>query len=92
MAIIATVGIDLDKIDESKAYKGKKGRYLNLDITINDDVKFDNNVSISVGQSKIERDAKQPKTYLGNGQVKWHNDKMPEIIKANAKGDSAAEF
>jgi hypothetical protein len=79
MAIIATASIDLTKIDKSKIIEGKKGgKYLNLSIMMNDEEsQYGDNVSISIGQSKEERESKSPKTFLGNGRVVWDNGTMP---------------
>lgn len=71
MATIATASINLDKIDKSKIYEGKNGKYLTFTITINDETRYGNNLSVSEAQTKEERDAKTPKNYLGNGKVVW---------------------
>ena len=74
MSAIVNFSINVEDIDKSKLIKGKKGSYLNLTLSINDDTKFGNNASISVSQSKEEREAKETKTYLGNGKVVWVSD------------------
>lgn len=71
MATIATASINLDKIDKSKIYEGKNGKYLTITVTINDETRYGNNLSVSEAQTKEERDAKTPKNYLGNGKVVW---------------------
>lgn len=71
MASIIIASIDVTKIPKDKLVQGKKGTYLDLSITVNDETKYGNNASIAVGQSKDEREAKEPKTYLGNGKVVW---------------------
>lgn len=72
MATIIAASIDLSKIDKSRIVEGKNGgKYFNVTIAVNDESRFGNNVSISTGQSKEEREAKEPKTYLGNGKVVW---------------------
>ena len=74
MAVIASVKVDLKKITKEKIYKGKKGDYLEMTVVINDEVdQYGNNVSVTEGQTKEERDAKAPKTYLGNVKVVWTN-------------------
>ena len=79
MAIIATASINLSNVDKSKIIEGKKGKYLPISIQLNDEEKYGNNVSISISQSKDERQAKEPKTFIGNGRVVWDNGKMPPI-------------
>ena len=74
MSAIVNFSINVEDIDKSRLIKGKKGSYLNLTMSINDETKFGNNASISVSQSKEEREAKEAKTYLGNGKVVWMSD------------------
>jgi hypothetical protein len=74
MASIIKASIDLNKIPKDKIYIGKKGKYLPITITINDENdQFGNQGPVVVEQSKEEREAKSPKTYLGNVQVVWTN-------------------
>ena len=40
----------------------------------NDETKYGNNASISLSQSQEDREAKNPKVYLGNGKVVWVSD------------------
>ena len=63
--------------------KGKKGTYINLSLSVNDETnEYNNNASVSVTQSKEERDAKQDKLYVGNGKVVWTDG---TCVKATAK-------
>jgi hypothetical protein len=79
MATIINASIDVTKIDRTKLIKDK---YLNLSIIVDDkNDKFGNNVSITLNQSKEERDAKAPKTYMGNGKVVWGLGKLEEAPK-----------
>ena len=74
MASIIATSIDLTKIPKDKIYEGKKGKYLPITITINDEVdQFGNQGPVVVSQSKEERDAKTEKVYLGNVKVVWTN-------------------
>ena len=74
MASIIKTSINLDNIPKDKIFKGKKGQYLPITITINDELdQFGNQGPVCVEQSKEERDAKTPKTYLGNVRVVWTN-------------------
>jgi hypothetical protein len=76
MATILSASLNVAKIDKTKLIAGKTGQFLNVTITINDEVdKFGNNASIFESQSKEEREAKTPKNYLGNGKVIWTSDK-----------------
>jgi hypothetical protein len=76
MATILSASLNVAKIDQTKLIDGRTGKFLNVTITINDEVdKFGNNASIFESQSKEEREAKTPKNYLGNGKVIWTSDK-----------------
>jgi hypothetical protein len=76
MATILNASLNVAKIDKTKLIAGKTGQFLNVTITINDEVdKFGNNASIFESQTKEERDNKTPKNYLGNGKVIWTSDK-----------------
>ena len=74
MASIIKASINLSEIPKDKIIEGKKGKYLPITITINDEPdQFGNQGPIVVAQTKEERDAKDKKTYLGNVQVVWTN-------------------
>jgi hypothetical protein len=76
MATILSASLNVAKIDSTKLIDGRTGKFLNVTITINDEVdKYGNNASIFESQSKEEREAKTPKNYLGNGKVIWTSDK-----------------
>ena len=62
---------ELKKIDKSKIIKGEKDSYIPVTISVNDESKYGKNVSISIAQSKEERDGKADKHFLGNGSVIW---------------------
>ena len=72
MASIIKASIDLTKIPKDKIYQGKKGKYLPITITLNNELdQFGNQGPVVVEQTKEERDAKAAKTYLGNVKVVW---------------------
>jgi len=74
MASIINASINLNLIDKTKIIEGKKGKYLPITITLNDDIdQFGNQGPVIVDQSKEEREAKTQKTYLGNVKVVWTN-------------------
>ena len=92
MAQILSISIDVTKIDKTKLIVGKKGTYLNLSVAVNDEKdQFDNDCSAWINQSKEEREAKDPKTYLGNGKVVWSNNSSPTPVAnvAPVAADSA---
>ena len=74
MASIIKASINLNEIPKDKIFVGKKGKYLPITITLNDELdQFGNQGPVVVEQTKEERDAKAPKTYLGNVKVVWSN-------------------
>tara|TARA_R100001530_G_scaffold113945_2_gene80895 strand:- start:613 stop:930 length:318 start_codon:yes stop_codon:yes gene_type:complete len=80
MASIIRASINLTNIDKSKIIEGKKGKYLPIVVTINDEVdQFGNQGPLTMAQTKEEREAKAPKTYLGNVQVVWTNGQNVEV-------------
>jgi len=82
MASIIKTSINLNNIPKDKIYNGKKGKYLPITITLNNELdQFGNQGPVVVEQTKDERDAKAAKTYLGNVKVVWTDgnnvDKAP---------------
>jgi len=74
MASIINFSIDLTKIPKDKIIDGKKGKYLPVTLTLNDELdNFGNNGPVIVAQTKEEREAKTAKVYLGNAKVNWTN-------------------
>ena len=74
MASILKTSINLNAIPKDKIINGKKGKYLPITISLNDDLdQFGNQGPVCVDQTKEERDAKTAKTYLGNVKVVWTN-------------------
>ena len=74
MASIIATSINLNNIPKDKIIEGKKGKYLPITITLNDETdQFGNQGPVVVQQSKEERDAKTEKVYLGNVKVVWTN-------------------
>mgnify|MGYP001269420048 CR=1 FL=1 len=69
MAALTEISIDVKKIDKSKLIKGQ---YLNLVVSTRDECnQYDQNASVFYSQTKEERDAKENKSYIGNGKVVW---------------------
>lgn len=84
MSTLISGSIDLSKIDKSKL---KDGKYLQVQISVNDTTdNYGNNVSITVNQTKEEREAKDKKTYLGNAKVVWTDN----VIKLAEKVDASS--
>ena len=82
MASIIKASINLTNVPKDKIIQGRKGKYLPITITLNDDIdQFGNQGPVVVDQTKEERDAKAAKTYLGNVKVVWTNGTFPEPNK-----------
>ena len=80
MASIIKTSINLNNIPKDKIFVVKKGKYLPITITLNDEQdQFGNQGPVVVEQTKEERDAKAAKTYLGNVKVVWTNGKNVEV-------------
>ena len=97
MASIIKTSINLNNIPKDKIIIGKKGKYLPITITLNDDLdQFGNQGPVVVEQTKEERDAKAAKTYLGNVKVVWTNGDNVDVAprdnqSAPAPAPAAAE-
>ena len=91
MASIIKCSINLTNIDKSKVIDGKKGKYLPITITLNDEVdQFGNQGPVVVAQTKEERDSKTEKVYLGNVQVVWTNGTNVEAAPRQDQPTQAA--
>jgi hypothetical protein len=89
MASIIKASINLNEIPKHKIIDGKKGKYLPITITINDEVdQFGNQGPVMVEQSKEERDAKVAKVYLGNVKVVWTNGDNVAVAPRTDGGQS----
>ncbi len=80
MALILATSINLNEIPKDKIIVGKKGKYLPISITLNDELdQFGNQGPVIVSQSKEEREAKTPKVYLGNVKLVWTNGEVKKF-------------
>ena len=90
MAAIISAKIDLNKIDKTKIYKGAKGNYYPVTITLNDEVsQYGSNGYMATEQTKDERDAKIPKVFLGDIKVVWTNGVAPTKADQDSGGYNA---
>ena len=84
MSAIITYSIRVDKLPKEKFIAGKDGAvYVNLTMSVNDETRYGNNTSIYVSQTQEEREAKKPKTYIGNGKVVWNNGSIVNAEREN---------
>ena len=90
MSALINVSLRVDKLPKEKFVSGKDGAvYYNFTIGVNDDSnQYGQNVSATDSQTKEEREAKKPKTYLGNGNVVWTDGNIKvadKKVEATAK-------
>jgi hypothetical protein len=73
MSALINLSLRVDKLPKEKFVQGKDGAvYYNFTIGVNDESnQWGQNVSATDSQTKEEREAKKPKSYLGNGNVVW---------------------
>lgn len=83
MAQIIGCSIDVTKIDKSTLVEGKNGaKYYNFTVTVNDEAnEYGKDVSISASQSKEDREAKKPRTFIGSGKTIWRSTKQHQTVK-----------
>ena len=86
MATLISLSIDLTKVTKARL---KEGKYLQTTISVNDETKYGNNVSMYESQSKEERESKTPRTYIANGRVVWTEGKVEVAEKEEAPKESA---
>ena len=87
MGTIASISIDLNKLDKSKIIEGKNGaKYYNLNISVNDATdQYGNNIQVTEPQTKEQRDSKTPRVFYGNGKVIWTDGKCIAAEKKENK-------
>jgi hypothetical protein len=92
MSSLSNVSLRIDKLPKEKFVAGKDGAfYYNFTVAINDDTnEWGQNVSLIDSQTKEERDAKKPKTYLGNGKVVWNDGKITNAVKTEKEQAAVA--
>lgn len=79
MSKIIGASIDLSKLKNAPVVKGKNGaEYVNITIMVNDQPnEWGKDVSISLEQSKEERQAKKAKTFVGQGKTIYNSNSVP---------------
>ncbi len=95
MASIVKFSINLDKISKDKIFVGKKGKYYEMTLTLNNDLdQFGNAGPVKESQTKEERAADVPHIFLGNAQVVWTDgtnvDKTPYVGADGTASSTAA--
>lgn len=89
MSKLLTIKLDVTKIPKERIHVGQKGKYIDLDIWINDEPdQYGNNVSANIRQTKEESESKERKIYVGNGQTKFGFDKGEKPAERKAASAS----
>jgi hypothetical protein len=95
MGALINLSLRVDKLPKEKFVQGKDGAvYYNFTIGVNDESnQWGQNVTATDSQTKEEREAKKPKSYLGNGNVVWTDgniklaDKKVEVTAKEVESD-----
>ena len=82
MSALINLSINLDNLPKEKFVKGKKGTYYNFTVSVNDDTNtYGQNASVFDSQSKEQREAKEPKKFIGNGVVIWTDGTCVKAVR-----------
>jgi len=95
MSKLIKLSIDVTAIPKESIKPHTNGKkYISVDCWVNDSVdRFGKDVSLNMSQSKEERDAKTPKTYIGGGETKFgFGTAAPFEDKSNAADDMDSEI
>jgi hypothetical protein len=94
MSKLLTGAICLTDIPKEKIWKAKSGKqYLSINVWLNDDAdSYGNHASIQVNQSKEEREAKEPKKYIGNLKYPQSNDDATIVVNSSSEVEDDLPF
>ena len=85
MAEILSGSIDLNKIEKSKIKEvklkdGSTAKFLNIQISVNNETdSFGNIAGLTIAQTQEERTAKAKRVYLGNLKRVWSDAPAPKL-------------
>jgi hypothetical protein len=86
MSTIISLGLSKEKITFNE-----KG-WANITVYVNDETNtYGQNASVAMEQTKEQREAKEPKEYIGNGKVVWTDGKVAKAERKDAVVDAVAE-
>jgi len=93
MSSLGSINLRVDKLPQENFYKGKDGAvYCLINISINDESKFGNNVAAIIPQSEEERSAKKAKEYIGNGKIYWTDGSIKTAVKEESMPSKANDL
>ena len=87
----AIITFDFKKSDIAALEANDRG-YVQFAMSVNDDTnQYGQNTSVTVNQSKEDREAKQPKKYVGNGRVVWTDGSIVAAERVERGTPAAAQ-
>ena len=82
--------IKKENIKEVKLKDGSTAKFLNINITVNNEVdQYGNVAGLTISQSQEERQAKTKKVYLGNLKRVWSDAPAPTLEKLTQDDDQS---
>ena len=91
MGAVINFSVNLDKLDKSRIIKGKNGNYLNLTLSVNDELsQYGDNASIFIAQTQEERQSNAKRTYVGNGKVSWTDGVINAVPREQSNSTAVA--
>ena len=85
--------IKKENIKEVTLKDGSTAKFLNINITINNEVdQYGNVAGLTISQSQEERQAKTKKVYLGNLKRVWSDAPAPTLEKLTQDDDQSLPF
>ena len=85
--------IKKENIKEVKLKDGSTAKFLNINITVNNEVdQYGNVAGLTISQSQEERQAKTKKVYLGNLKRVWSDAPAPTLESSTQNDSSELPF
>ena len=85
--------IKKENIKEVKLKDGSTAKFLNINITVNNEVdQYGNVAGLTISQTQEERQAKTKKVYLGNLKRVWSDAPAPTLEKLTQDDDQSLPF
>ena len=85
--------IKKENIKEVTLKDGSTAKFLNINITINNEVdQYGNVAGLTISQSQEERQAKTKKVYLGNLKRVWSDAPAPTLEKLTQDDDQISDL
>ena len=85
--------IKKENIKEVKLKDGSTAKFLNINITVNNEVdQYGNVAGLTISQTQEERQAKTKKVYLGNLKRVWSDAPAPTLESSTQNDSSELPF